>query len=87
MNSSIFSLLLSHLFFRESVDSLCRDGQKQTIKGVSPYLIVTNQDRAALYCSRVSAVPFEVYNRGAGTGPGPMFTPSLRHDDVTLALT
>ena len=34
--------------------------------------------------------------RGAGTGPagpagpaaaGPMFTPSLRHDDVTLALT
>ena len=30
--------------------------------------------------------------RGAGTGPagpaaaGPMFTPSLRHDDVTLAL-
>ena len=33
------------------------------------------------------------FGRGAGTGPagpavaGPMFTPSLRHDDVLLALT
>ena len=36
-----------------------------------------------------SALDSTTLGRGAGTGPaaaGTMFTPSLRHDDVTLAL-